>query len=203
MNLHVADLTHRLNDYLARRQPPKSFGGNDKLKADQVGAYLSILRRFAPEGERLDEWWRGFITRLGEDSDTWAWPTEKEVIKACKAATGDTARKSDSTAFAVDSVKVNVARLRDNQPIGDGWLWGRNALRMMAVGGVSMSEIKERRDSHCADLRDLYGEAAERMIADLNDRHEHAIKLADSQASARRLPPSPDKRITHLIEAAE
>jgi len=161
--LHTADLTNRLNDYLGRRQPPRSFATDDRRKADQMAAYVATLRKFAPHSDALDEWWGKFLEALSEVSDTWAWPSEGDVS---------------------NPLAVAEKRIQNDEPIGDSWLWGSNAL--LLIQRVGMDKVQERRDRHASHLAQTYDiEPARRMLLELEYRHSEAVKAADAERHAQ------------------
>lgn len=180
--LHTADLSRRLNDYLARRQPPRSFAADDRRKVDQITAYVDILKRFSPHGDGLDDWWGKFLSALSETSDTWAWPSEGEVSKACKAAAKQVA-VSDAS-WQIDPLAVAVRRIENDEPIGDSWLWGANAV--MLIRRVGIDKVQDRRDrlaSHLAQVYDV--DAARQMVLDLQWRHSEAVKAVEEARHAQ------------------
>ena len=194
MNLHDADLTRRLSDFLTRRQPPRSFATNEKAQSDQFSSYLSILRRFAPEGDKLHDWWGKFIEALSEQSETWAWPTEKELRNACKAASGK-AQKNDASAWKPDDVAINLARLQANEPMSDYWLWGRGALQLVAAG-ADRHALRERRIMQAQHMAEVYDQDTVRAkLAELKAKHERAeTEVFDTQRRHRELPTIKPKR---------
>lgn len=182
-NLHTADITRRLNDYLGRRQPPRGFAADDRRKAEQMGAYVNTIRRYAPQGDRLNDWWGSFLSALSEVSDTWAWPTEGDVFKACKAVAKEIPRET-SAVTGPDPLNVAERRITEDQPIGDNWLWGRNALLLIAR--VGRDAIQTRRDRHAMNLAETYGDAeARRLLLILEDRHAEAIRGQENARLAR------------------
>lgn len=192
MNLHTADLTQRLSDYLARRVPPKGIGSDEKLKADQVKEYISILRRFAPEGDKLVDWWGAFIERLADNSETWAWPSPKEVAKSAKAAGESTVGKKDG--WKPDSAAINLARLNSGEPIGEDWLWGAGAMRLEAAG-ASRHQLRARRIEMAKAMAETYPEEdVKRRLLELKERHEKARAYVDDVRMGRHQASIPDKR---------
>ncbi|WP_312529960.1 hypothetical protein [Paracoccus sp. (in: a-proteobacteria)] len=181
--LHKADIARRLNDYLSRRQPPKSFGSDDRRKAEQMAAYVSIITRFAPSGDRLDEWWGKMLESLSESSDTWAWPSEGDLVKASKAVS-KVLKVASADGWAVDPLAVAEARIQNDEPIGDNWLWGKNALLLIARVGVD--QIMRRRDRMADHLARTYGDdVAREALLGLQERHSAAVKAAESERHAR------------------
>lgn len=198
-SMHSADITRRLNDYLSRRQPPKGFAGDERRKADQIIAYVGIIRRYAPQGDRLDEWWGKMLATLAETSETWAWPTEGDFVKACKILAKDVAMR-EPAAFEVDPLAVAEKRIENDEPIGDNWLWGKNAL--LLISRVGVDPILNRRDRYASHLAKVYGNAeARRMLLDLEDRHREAVKAAEEDRYARthHAPEVPIKSVRDLL----
>lgn len=192
MNLHTADLMHRINDYLSRRTPPKNFAADESLKSQQLAEYVNILRRFAPEGDKLNDWWREFMDRLSDESDTWAWPAPKELAKAAKAA-GSAVGKAGET-WKPDSVAINLERLNKGLPMGEDWLWGAGALRLEAAG-ANRNTMRERRIQMAEAMAEIYpADQVRARLLELKARHEAARDYAEAKMESRRDVQIPDKR---------
>lgn len=189
MSLHDADLSKRLNDFLSRRQPPKAFAGNEKAQAEQFMAYLKALKKYAPQGDALLDWWGRFIDELGQSSETWAWPSEREVWNACKAVSGSSRRDAPGDAWKPDSVAINLRRIENGDPIGEFWLWGRGALQLLAAG-ADRNVLRERRLAHAEALAEMYEpEKVREILAALRVKHEGAqSELQEVQRHKREMP---------------
>lgn len=198
MNLHTADLTSKLSEYLARRVPPKGIANDETLKVDQMNEYLRILRRFAPEGEKLTTWWREFSDRLSDESDTWAWPAPKDVARAAKAAGAVVGKAGDD--WKPDSVAINLARLNNGQAIGEDWLWGDGALRLEAAG-ANRQVLRERRIQLANDMAKIYpAEQVKARLLELKARHEAARDYAEAKMESRRDVTIPNKTVFSASE---
>lgn len=174
MNLHTADVSRRLTDFLDRRQAPRSFAANEAAKADQISAYLGILTRAAPPAPALDEWWGRFLEALSDLSETWAWPSEKEIRNACKAISGSARRDQPGDGWRPDPVAINLRRLENGEPIGEDWLWGRAAVRLLAAG-ADRGVLRQRRLAHAASMAELRSaDDVRAKLAVLRARHEEA-----------------------------
>lgn len=189
MNLHEADLTHRLNDFLARRQPPRAFSANEKAQTEQFTAYLKALKKYAPNGDGLHDWWGRFLDELGQSSETWAWPSEREVWNAAKAASGPSRGQSTAGAWKADPVAINLARLEAGEPMGDYWLWGRGALQLVAAG-ADRHALRERRISAAQTMAEVYdADTVRAKLAELKAKHIAAEnELHDTQRRHREMP---------------
>lgn len=192
MNLHTADLTSKLSEYLARRVPPKGIASDETLKADQMTEYLRILRRFAPEGDTFTAWWREFSDKLSDSAETWAWPSPKDVARAAKAAGSVAAGKGDQ--WKADSVAINLRRLNEGLPISEDWLWGRSAI-MLEKAGASRHTLRERRLQMARMMADTYpAEQVRARLIELREAHEAARADVDHRAAVKREITVPVKR---------
>ncbi|MEQ3644798.1 MAG: hypothetical protein ABNH17_05435 [Paracoccus sp. (in: a-proteobacteria)] len=198
MNLHAADLTSKLSEYLARRVPPKGIAGDENLKAAQMTEYLRILRRFAPEGEKLAAWWREFSDKLSDEAETWAWPSPKDLARAAKAAGSKVGGNGDS--WKADSVEINLKRLNDGLPISENWLWGRSAI-MLEKAGASRHVLRERRLQLAQQMAETYpADQVRARLIELREAHEAARADVDSRAIIKREVGIPDKRAFDVSE---
>lgn len=179
MNLHDAEILRKLNDYLARRRPPQVLS-DEKLRADQIGVYAKIIRSKAPSGDQFRDWWGRFLDALAESSETWGWPAERDVVSAARAASGSHVGRRSVT--EIDSVSVNLARLNASEPIGVSWLWGSDALRLVAAGADPLT-MRQRRIAYAQNLVSIYGEdSTRRRLRELKEKHEFAERaLSDFQ----------------------
>ncbi len=195
MSIHDADLSRRLNDFLSRRQPPKAFAANEKAQAEQFTAYLKALKKYAPQGDNLQDWWTRFLDELGQSSETWAWPSEREVWNACKSASGTSRREGPGDGWKADPVAINLRRLEAGEPMGDFWLWGRGALQLVAAG-ADRSALRERRIMQAQHMAEVYDQDTVRAkLAELKAKHERAeTEVFDTQRRHRELPTIKPKR---------
>ena len=195
MSIHDADLSRRMNDFLSRRQPPKAFAANENAQAEQFTAYLKALKKYAPQGDTLHDWWGRFMDELGQSSETWAWPSEREVWNACKAASGNSRREGTGDAWKADPIAINLRRLEAGEPMGDFWLWGRGALQLVAAG-ADRHALRERRIMQAQHMSEVYDQDTVRAkLAELKAKHERAeTEVFDTQRRQRELPTVQPKR---------
>ena len=195
MSIHDADLSRRMNDFLSRRQPPKAFAANESAQAEQFTAYLKALKKYAPQGDTLHDWWGRFMTELGQSSETWAWPSEREVWNACKAASGNSRRDGTGDAWKPDPVAINLRRLEAGEAMGDFWLWGRGALQLVAAG-ADRHALRERRIAQAQQMAEVYDQDTVRAkLAELKGKHERAeADVFEGQRRHRELPSVTPKR---------
>lgn len=178
--MHKAELLKRLTTFLDRRVPHKGISSNDQLKADQIAAYIAILLSYASAG---DAWWQRFTKDLGTRNPTWGWPTEAEVRLSAQEASKEQADKN--LAWKPDSLEIAIGRLEKDEPIGESWLWGRNAVKLIAR--VGMDPVSQRRDQVARDFARAYDiERARAMITERQITHEKAVQETKNERQPRK-----------------
>lgn len=72
----------------------------------------------------------------------------------------------------IDPMKVAAKRIRNNEPVGDGYLYGRQARELVADYGITEAQINKARRAFEHDAAEVYGDGNEAFIANLHRRHE-------------------------------
>lgn len=81
----------------------------------------------------------------------------------------------DPLALTKSPRSVMAERIMRGEPIGDGWIWGRQAKELLLSGEIAEGDLQPYRETHFHRMKNLYGLAkADRMIADLKNRHDGA-----------------------------
>lgn len=175
MSLHQAEITSRLRAYLKRRTVPSALKSGDSAIEDQLRAFVRIVTRYAPaDPAALDRFWVEFESDLGQRNATWSWPSEGEVGAAAKSAAPAVRIVGGQQGDGIDPVAINLGRLLRGEPISEDWLWGQNALRLVAAG-ADPAVMRRRRVALADAFGDLYGEDWTRAkLADLRAKHAAA-----------------------------
>jgi hypothetical protein len=190
MNLHSADIASRLRRYLDRRQLPRRLEGKAQAEADELRALAATAERHAPRGaEALAAWWPAFEASLGEISVGGLWPTEREVKDAAAAARPALPRAAADTP-AADPYAISAGRMSRGEPVGEGYLYGREACELIRRGLVDRDTMTAYRSGAFLARRKLHGEAAAlAWEADAKDQHETAkIAFRDTTPHTGPLP---------------
>lgn len=177
MSLHTIDLEQKLHRFLERRAPPSRLKDKPQAQVDEVRALVSCLARNAPRSD-LAIWWPKFEAALGEVGSRF-WPTEKEIREAARAtgAPASTARLAE--AEDVDRLRVAAARMSRGEPVGEGFLWGAEAVALHRSGLVSEDLIGRYRSAAFGIRRATYGEEAARgWEAGQQAAHDLALRAA-------------------------
>lgn len=186
-------LKRGLSGYLLRRVPPRGLETKPQALEAELQALLSCVLRFAPR-EGYAEWWAQMETRIAEDAQTRAYPTEGEIKKAAMAIKPP---KISLIAEAddIDSLKIISDKMNAGEPVGDGSFYGRLAVDIKARGLVSEQTFRAYRSAWYFKAKQVYGqEKALRIEGELKSRHEAAEAVARDSARYS-TPEFPDKRM--------
>lgn len=179
MNPRVEFLTVKLKGYLERRTMPRGLADKPKAQEAELGALIHCLTRYAPRQE-FGEWWAKMESRLAENSETRAWPTEGEIKKAAMSLRG-TQTKQVAEGDEIDPLVILSGRMERGEHVGDGCLYGRVAVDMLARGLVTHDTLRKYRSGLYFRLKKVYGEEkAREMEAELIQRQEDAEALSSS-----------------------
>jgi len=197
MSLHEADIAARLKRFLDRRQAPRRVEGKPQAISDEITALVNAVTRNAPRGsEALAAWWPVFEARLGE-AGSGLWPTEREIKDAAEGATKETPRGVvDHT--PPDDCKMIAARMEAGLPVGEGWIYGADAVRLIAGRGVTEDVMRAYRSAAFLSRKATYGEdSALAWEAEAKANHERAKEVYRHRQSqpAGHIPRIPNKSV--------
>ena len=175
MNLHNADVANRFRRYLDRRQLPRRLEGKANAEADEIRAITDAVMRYAPRGaDALAQWWPVFEARLGEIVSGGLWPTEKEIRDAAAAARPQLPKASGDE-WALDTYTIMGRRMAAGEPVGEGYLYGREACELIKRKLVDQETMERYRKGAFMNRRAVYGhEKAVAWEAEAKARHEAA-----------------------------
>lgn len=207
-SLHSADIAARLKRLLARRSVPRRLEGKLEAMADEVAALARRIQRSAPRGaEALADWWPAFEDAIGAKGGP-SWPTEQEIAEAllaCRPQT-TTAPLGDGLVSAGDafSVGITAARMAKGQGVGEGWLWGRNAVDLERSGLVDAATMRRYRTAAFVARKQAYGEAAALAWEDhAKWMHDAAKATAEGKAPPAPMPQVKRMHTPHRAEPVE
>lgn len=194
--LHKAEITEIFTRWLERYAPPASIRENSRAQQDEVDALLSVLLRSAPRGE-AGPWVRQALDRMEYRMKTRAWPTKAELADVCSKLSQEKARDAvDLSGQDLSPIAINARRMRAGEPVGEGWLYGRNAVELIACGQVDRETMERYRSAAFLSKRKLRGEEDARAWEDAAKAQHEAAKVVYRQRNdeaARRDVGVPDK----------
>lgn len=198
MSLHEHDLSQRLKRFLDRKQMPRRFEGKPVAVEDEIKALASATARSAPRGaDALARWWEPFEAHLSEACGH-SWPTEKEVAIAAKSASRQAPRVTGSSDRDMSPEAVAGRRMARSEDVGEGWLYGSDAVRLIATGNIDECTMSRYRSAAFLRRKRTYGEAeALKWETEAKARHDYARVVHRD----RNTPPEP--RDTSLPDKRE
>lgn len=176
-------ITAKLNDFLRLYKRPDHLDQNGALvelreMAEEMNALMPTS--FGPEdlAGRINDALR-FVRQTYKGR---AWPTVSHMVDAMeRVATrkGAVAATDEAPKWQLDPLAIAARRMNEGEQVGDGWLYGRDALRLMASGLVPAETFRKYRSALYFDAKAKSGEdSARTMEANWIARHEAAEALA-------------------------
>jgi hypothetical protein len=59
----------------------------------------------------------------------------------------------------IDPIEITARRIKAGESVGDAWLYGRNAVALLSLGGVSIDQLQSYRRALHFSEQSFYGEA--------------------------------------------
>lgn len=111
-----------------------------------------------------------------------SWPTVSHMVDAMERVAskrGEKVENLEAPKWELDPLAVAARRMNEGELVGDGWLYGRDALRLMQSGLVPADTIRKYRSALYFEAKAKSGEDnARTMEAAWIARHEEAEALA-------------------------
>jgi len=195
MSLRQSEITAALTRWLDRYSCPMNLRDKPQAAQAEAEALAGVLLRFAPQTE-----YQPFLNRVFSQLDyqmkTRAWPTVAEIGAVCSNV-----RKA-ATVGPVDSerdmrpVAIAARAMAEGKPVGEGWLYGRMAVEMIAERLVDKATMDKYRSGAFLHRKAVYGEpAALAWEAEAKARHEDAKHIFRESPTSGRDTSTPDKRV--------
>lgn len=118
------------------------------------------------------------------------WPPAKVFIAATDDAV-EVINKRRATAepteeFSLDPYKIAARRMRTGEPVGESYLWGREAVALIAAGLIDEQTMNDYRRGCYEAKREAYGfEYAERWEEEARARHQSAKEAFKERKEGR------------------
>lgn len=174
---HRENVKERLTELLARRAPPRVLAGREEALDAEFEALLTGLAAVVPHD--IATFWPIFDAELSQVSAYRTWPTGNELSKAAAKASAKMPRaKEDRHRDDKDrdiGLRWTASRMVSGQGVGEGYLYGREAVELISRGLVSEQTMTAYRTAAYNARVKVYGqEAADVWEAEAKARHEDA-----------------------------
>lgn len=188
------EIAKLFTEWLDRYAPPQNLRDKPQAAQAEIDALIGVLLKMAPQAEYAP-FIRAATEKLDFTMKVRTWPSVQELHSACTNVRKEMPRPLDLSGDTVDMSPeaINSRRMMNGQPVGEGWLYGRQACDLIAKGIVTREVMERYREAAYRARAELYeAEAADRWLAEAKERHEEARELY------RRRHEAPQKRVITL-----
>jgi hypothetical protein len=202
MNFRTTEISQMLLRWLDRYSPPASMKDKPQAMQDEAEALLRVLLKFAPGSDYVG-WVNGALDSLEYQMKTRAWPTKGEMGAVCANLRKDKTIAADPVVF--DTYTIMAAKMKAGEPVGEGYLYGREACEIIKRRLVSEDTMKAYRSGAFMARRHASGEAAA-LQWETQAKHDHEMAKAmmrDAETQQRAVALPSMKPTRTYSEAAE
>mgnify|MGYP001091225397 CR=1 FL=1 len=128
---------------------------NKQAQQDEAEHLRDVLLRYAPQ-EDAASWTKNVLNAVAENARTRAWPVVREVEQVAKAMRPNRPQAS-SFNQPFDAIQINARRINSGEGVGDLWLFGNRAKRLVESGKVTMKQIEKLRLDLFESYKSTYG----------------------------------------------
>lgn len=177
MSIRTEEIARTFHAWLERYSPPMSMKDKPKVVQEEADHLLRVVLKFAPR-EGYNGWIDEMLDQMEYQMKTRAWPTKGELGAVCS----NQRKKFGSGPGAVmreprSPLDIAADRIDRGEAVGDGWIYGNNALELVASGKVTEAQLRAYRSALFFAMKDAWGEGpALEKEADLKRRHADASR---------------------------
>lgn len=175
----IFDFLYRDPDGILRRYRVPEHMGDDQLRAE-VNDLVEDINRAIPSGYGEGEF-RALMPKIHAEirrrHGAQGWPSSRVFIAATEAAVEGVAAAGAVKAEAkeIDPYEITARRMQAGEAVGEGYLYGREAVELIRRGLVDEATMRRYRSAAFLARKQAYGEAAAlAWEAEGKDRHEDA-----------------------------
>lgn len=196
MSIRTESIAKTFSAWLERYSPPQMMKEKPDVMQAEVETLLRVILKFAPQ-EGYNGWVDRMLDRLEYQMKTRAWPTKGEVGSICSNMRKETAQSSGVKApDPKDELQVMADRINAGEFVGDGFLYGRQAVDLLRNGLVSGDTMRKYRSALYFSMKDAWGEEKARQVeATLIAKHDAAERLHSDTAAIEMPKGEPFKRM--------
>jgi hypothetical protein len=184
MSIRQAEIAKALTEWLESYSPPRSMAGNVEALQRESERLLSVLTKFAP-AEGYNGWVSSVLEQCAYQMKTRAWPTVGELGATCSNARKARQGEPTLTTFTFDVHELNANRMKAGEAVGEGYLYGCEAVELIARGLVDRETMTRYRSAAFLSRKKMHGEeSALAWEADAKQRHEDAKQARKERVAA-------------------
>jgi len=198
------DIARLFNDWLARKAPPREFADKPESAQAEAVALAKVLLRMAPATGYI-EFVNEALDALDLQMKTRFWPNANELGAACSNVRKEKHRKAQiQNGGDVDMSPdgITARKMQRGEPVGEGWLYGRQACILIATGKIDEATMTAYRSGAFLARREAFGqEAALEWEAEAKVRHAEAKEIRKQVIEKNRNTAPPNMRANREIAA--
>jgi hypothetical protein len=182
------DIAERVAEWLDRFAVPTHLADKPDAAQKEADAILRMFRKYAPAYE-----WGFFLNRVFDAIDgikkSRYWPTPHDVGACCVNIAKETPKGNRRADVEMDMSPEAIVgrRMERGEAVGEGWLYGRDAVSLIVRGLVDEKTMTAYRSGAFLARREIYGEeAALEWEREAKARHEVAKALHRERNEPRR-----------------
>lgn len=188
----IFEFLYRKEGGLLRRYKTPEHMNDDALR-DEVNYLVEDINRQIPEDYAevaMNSLMPEINNAIRRRHGATGWPPAKVFIAATDDAV-EVVNKRRATAepteeFSLDPHKIAAKRMRTGEPVGESYLWGREAVALIATGLIDEQTMTDYRRGCFEAKREAYGiEYAERWEAEARARHQCAKEAFKERKEGR------------------
>lgn len=174
MSIRQAEIARIFAEWLQFYSPPRQIAGKPELMQRESERLLGVIVKMAPQ-EGYIGWVGTVLDVVASNMKTRAWPTVAEIGAACSNARKEARKDGPAQPTEMDVYEIAAMRMKSGQPVGEPYLYGREAVEIIARGLIDQETMTRYRSAAFFARKDAQGEeSALRWEAEAKDRHESA-----------------------------
>lgn len=205
----VFDFLYRKDGGLLRRYRAPEHLSDDAMR-DEVNLLVEDINQLIPNEQTESDLWLLFQqinTAIRRRHGAQGWPPAKVFIAATEDAVEAAAKTKTAgqpaRAASLDPFEITAAKMRAKEPVGETYLWGRQAVELIARGLVDQATMESYRTGAFMARKDQYGAQAAIQWEDEAKLRHLAAKEAYRQRKddGRRIDPEILRRLQADLDA--
>lgn len=176
-------ITASLNDFLRLYKRPEHLDQEASLaEMREMAEEINLLIPSTSGQGGLEDQVKHALRSIRQTYKGRSWPTVSHIVDAmnasAKAARARPVADLVAPASGSDSMQIMASRINAGEAVGDEWIYGRNAVALIASGLVSSGTLRAYRSALYFAAKDVWGEdLAKGREADWLQKHEDAEAL--------------------------
>jgi hypothetical protein len=160
----LAEARTQVVEFLNDLRPPRGFS-DDALAKIIEGVSDAFARRLPlSTKEDFSKAVAATFVTVADNHKGYTWPSQAAFVDAMPRLSASSTTAAAETYAPPDHLVAAAAKMQENQPIAEGYVWGRLANRLIGEGFLRSEVMDKYRIGSALHFRDAYGEEGEKMM---------------------------------------